>query len=515
MVILSASRRCVNAGILCLAFFFLACPAAAPPPADHFVVGIENAPSTFDPRRATDAYSSKISRLIYSGLFQVNEKLDLTPDLIATYQVLSPTQYRFHLKPNVRFHNGQILTAADVIWTYNSIRQRKVVSPHYSVFSKIATMTSENEQTITITLKEPFAPFLAALTMGILPAETEKMGIGTGPFILAKFVPEEKVILKKFPTYHQGPVRPGQVTFRVIREDNLRVLELVRGRLDLIQNAIPAALIPYLQQQKELRLETETGINYSYLGFNLEEPHLHPLKVRRAIAHAIDRKKIIEYKLHGLARPASSLLTPVHWAYQEPGIDYPYNPDKARRLLDEAGFPDPDGPGPKKRFRLYYKTSTQRDRVGLARLIATYLNEVGIEVLVTPFEWGTLFRDIRNGNFQLYSLTWVGVTDPDIYYYIFHSSQIPPHGGNRNRYLNPAIDQLTSVGRKTLDRFERKEIYAETQKIVARELPYVNLWYENNTVARRKEVQGYQIYPNASFMGLTQIYRVAETTPTP
>ena len=143
----------------------------------------------------------------------------------------------------------------------------------------------------------------------------------------------------------------------------------------------------------------------------------------------------------------------------------------------------------------------------MARLIAQYLSAVGIEVIVTPYEWGTLYRDIRTGNFQLYSLTWVGVTEPDIYYYAFNSKQFPPVGANRNHYVNDTVDRLTEAGRITTDRDERKKIYRQVQQIIAGQLPYVSLWYEDNVVVRQKNVHGYTMYPNASFNGLVDLYR--------
>ncbi len=513
MISLTTHLRRVNGctfwlHFLCLSLVFCsACSDTGRPAPGTFVIGLESSPSTFDPRLAADAYSSKLCRLIYSGLFRLDKKLRLTPHLLESYQAVSAQEYRFVLRPDVRFQDGSPLTSEDVAWTYNSIREQKVPSPHYSTFSKIAAIEIEDAQRFTIKLKEPFAPFLSALTLGIVRQGKDETLVGSGPFQVSDFVEDEQVILTRFDDYFAGAAKPQQLVFRVIRDDNLRVLDLVRGRIDLLQNNVPAALIPYVRKRKDLVVQSEPGINYSYMGFNLEDPHLSNAKVRRAFAHALNIPEMIRYKLKGMARPATGILAPMHWAYHKPGMRYSYNPQKAMALLDEAGFPDPDGPGPQSRFRILYKTSSKRDRVGMARLISQYLNKVGVDVLVTPYEWGTLFRDIRAGNFQLYTLTWVGVTEPDIYYYVFNSSQIPPKGGNRNRYRNKVIDSLTEAGRSTNSPQERKRIYEEVQSIAADELPYISLWYEDVILVRRRDVKGYVMYPNAAFSGMVGLYR--------
>ncbi len=507
-------------GLIVLLLLLSACGGGAPRPLDTFVIGIENSPNNLDPRLAADAYASKLAGLIHAGLFRVDQNLQLTPHLLKSFVQVSPTEFRFELRPGTKFHDGTPLTAQDVAWTFNSIRFKQVVSAHFATFSKIQDIKVEDAQRFTIILKEPFAPFLNALTMGIIPqrlaaTHDDKLPmIGAGPFKLAAFVPDEKVVLERFEDYFQGIAKPKQLIFKIIKDDNLRLLDLVKGRIDLLQNNVPAALIPYARSHPDIMVRSVPGINYAYMGFNLEDPYLSKLSVRQAIAHAIDREQVMAYKLNNMARLATGILAPMHWAYHLPEAKYPYDPSRAKQLLDEAGFTDPDGPGPKSRFKLYYKTSSKRDRIGMARLLAHYLQEVGIEVVVTPYEWGTLFRDIRQGNFQLYTLTWVGVTEPDIYYYTFHSSQIPPEGANRNRFRNSMMDQLTAGGRVTLDRGERKTIYREVQKIAAEELPYISLWYEDTVVVRRRDVKGYRAFPNASFWGLVGIERQDKVKPT-
>jgi peptide/nickel transport system substrate-binding protein len=479
-------------------------------PADTLVVGLETGPLTLDPRLASDAYSTKISALLHNGLFRLNERLEAVPDLAEKFELLSPTKYRFHLRRGVLFHDGRPLTAEDVKFTLESILDPALASPFHGTMEKIAAIRILDPLTLEISLKEPFAPFLQALTIGIVPKgvkEKEDPTIGTGPFRLESFRSSEETVLKRNEKYFRTVPKMEKIVFKVVPDDNLRLLELKNGRIDLLQNNIPPSLLQTLREDKGLVFETTEGINFSYLGMNLRSAPLNKLEVRRAIASALDLPAIIEYRMANMARPATGLLAPIHWAYSSAVSVYPYNPKKARALLDQAGYPDPDGGGPAPRFSLTYKTSTKKDRIGLARLIARYLKEVGIEVKVLPFEWGTFYHDINSGNFELYSLTWVGVTEPDIYYYAFHKAQVPPNGANRGAYANPVVDQLTEVGRKTSDRFERKKIYEEVQKILADDLPIIPLWYEDNFAVFAKRVKGMRLWPNASFEWATEVYK--------
>jgi len=250
-------------------------------------------------------------------------------------------------------------------------------------------------------------------------------------------------------------------------------------------------------------MDSDTGINYAYLVFNLRDPQLQDRRLREAIALAIDRDKLIQYRLKGLARKATGILSPSNWFYEGQVEQYHYDPERAKALLDEAGFKDPDGAGPLPRLRLSLKTSNKRDRVAMARAIAEDLKAVGIELEIRSYEWGTFLRDLKTGNFQIGSSTWVGVTEPDIYYLAFHSSQFPPEGANRGFYSNPKVDRLLEKGREETASAARKAIYSEVQKILAHDLPYVSLWYEDNVVFTRPAVEGYTLRPDASLIGLT------------
>jgi peptide/nickel transport system substrate-binding protein len=174
-------------------------------------------------------------------------------------------------------------------------------------------------------------------------------------------------------------------------------------------------------------------------------------------------------------------------------------------LLDEAGFPDPDGDGPRPRFRLSFKTTNIDLRRRIAEALKEQLLRVGIELELRSYEWGTFFGDVKNGNFHLYSLAWVGIEDPDIYYQIFHSSSMPPNGDNRGRYNNPEIDRLLTQGRATVKRSERQLIYREVQRLLAEDLPYVPLWWWKNVVVKKPSVRGFVPYPDGELISLKRV----------
>jgi peptide/nickel transport system substrate-binding protein len=496
-----------------LSLFLCACGSGGLPP-DTVVIGIESDPTNLDPRLATDANSSRILGLIFSGLVRQNEKGLLLPDLAEKWEISDPRTYLFHLRRNVLFHDGTPLTSRDVKFTFESILDPATASPHKSTFEKIDRIETPDDHSIRFILSEPFAPFLLSMTMGIVPSRTAsvqgddfaKHPVGTGPFQLHEREPGEAYTLTSNPDYFGGEPKLSRVTFRVVPDNTVRFLEMRKGSLNLLINGIELDYIPLVEKDPGLKMVSGPGVNYSYIGFNLTDPILNNLKVRKAIAHAVDREAIIRHLLKGTAHPATGLLSPLNWAYYNEVPTYDYEPDRSRELLDEAGYPDPDGEGPEKRFTLIFKTSQDELRKRIAAALQQQLKEVGIGLTIRSYEWGTFYGDIKSGNFQLYTLSWVGVTDPDIYYYVFHSSNIPPHGANRGRYINPQVDALLNKGRKTLAPSQSKGVYAQIQQILARELPYVSLWHYDNVVVMAKNVNGFVLDPSGDLFTLKDVW---------
>lgn len=495
-------------------------------------IALDSRPTNLDPRFALDANSSRIAQLMFNGLVRYDERSRVAPDLALSWEQPSPTTFIFHLRPGVRFHDGRPLTAEDVVYTYTSLLDPQLGSPKRGSYRSLQEVTALDRRTVRFVLSAYEAPFLGNLSLGILPqpakgdAEGAAQGgeagagrggnasaarleqrqlIGTGPFRFARWVGDDALELRANRDYYEGPPKLAGLLFRVIPEQTVSVLELENGGIDLIQNEVAPDLLPRLRRNAALRVVTGPGTNYSYFGFNFTDPILRRWEVRAAIAHAIDRRSIIRHLLRGLAEPATGLLSPLNWAYDGEVATYPYDPARARALLDAAGFPDPDGAGPAPRFRLHYKTTQNDLRQRIALVLQEELAAIGIELQVRFFEWGTFFADIARGNFQLYTLTWVGVRDPDIYYYTMHSASEPPHGANRGRYRSAPLDLLLERGRAAGGLEERRAIYGEVQRLVAADLPYVSLWYSTNIAVMRTTVRGFRLHPAGDLTSLREV----------
>lgn len=496
-------------------FFFLvsACLSSAPIPQDTLVIGIEQSPDQLDPRFAIDAMGSKIRDLVFSGLLDLDDTQDFIPELAQSYTIRDEKTYEFDLKENLFFHDGSLLTSEDVKATYLSMRHPENRSPYSGSLQVIETIETPSPQKIIFHLKKPYAPFLTLTTIGIVPKRlvdqnpiSDSQLVGSGPYAFSE-ITENRIVLKRSPCFYGEKAKTETLLFRVVQDNTLRSLELLNGRIDLLQNNIPYVMVPFFQEKETLRFEKRTGINFSYLAFNFRNPYLKSRTVREAIALAIDREKIIRYKLKGLASLANSLLNPHHWVYDPRLGNFSLDLERAKQLLLEAGFPDPDGDGPQVRFSLTYKTSTDKVRLEIAQLIAENLRKIGIGVTIKSHEFGTFYRDIKQGNFDIYTLTWVGLFDPDIYYSVGHSEQIPPQGSNRGFYANKDLDQLVLQAQTEIDFGTRKKLYHEIQRIFYEDFAYVPLWYEDNFVFFNKRVQGYTLRSDASLKNIVFAYK--------
>lgn len=472
-------------------------------------VAITGNPTNLDTRYATDMASFYIINQIYRSMFYINDKLEIKKDLVTEYEQPNDLTFIFYLEENAYFSNGERLTTKDVKYTFSSILSEELASPYKTSLESVESITIIDEHTIKFKLSEPYAPFLTALARGIVPEnlgglskqEFTRNPIGAGPFKLERWISDDRIVLTKNPHYSKHEIHAENIIFRILPDDNTRYLEIQQGNIDIAVNNVPHEFIPRIKNNQNFNVKTSPGLNYSYLGFHLENDILQNLKVRQAISYAIDRDDIIKNIHNNNTVRAYSMLAANHWAYEENVKKYYYNPNLSNELLDKAGYTkNEDGI----RFNIEYKALNRESTRQIAEVIQQQLSKVGIKVNLRMFEWGTFYNDIREGNFQMFQMTWVGLTEPDIYHYVFHSENFPPIGGNRGRYVNKEIDHLTEAGRIELDFEKRKEIYSQIQLILAEDLPYVSLWYNKNIAVLHNRIKNFRIHPSANLIYLSR-----------
>ncbi|MGO8795958.1 MAG: ABC transporter substrate-binding protein [Candidatus Sulfotelmatobacter sp.] len=475
---------------LAIALPLLSCSRKTDP--NTLVMLIESSPTNLDPRIGIDAQSERIDSLIFDDLLSRGDNLDVAPGLAEKWDIPDPLTYVFHLHHPVNFHDGRPLTSRDVKWTIDSLLTGKIRSPKTATFRFVDHIDTPDDFTVTVHMKEPDAALLWNLSdgaIGIVPFASENEitthPVGSGPFKFVSAETDKEVILERNDNYWGEKAKLARVRFAIIPDTTTEALELRKGAGDISINSLTPDTVLTLGREPYLAVKHSPGTEIQYLGFNLRDPILKDVRVRQAIAYALDRGPMIRYLLDGWAQPARSVLPPQSWAYEGNVPPYHHDPEKARQLLDAAGYPAVNGV----RFHITMKTSTVEATRLMVAVIQQQLREVGIALDIRSFEAATFLADVTRGAFQMYGLRWVGGNqDPDIFY-VFHSSRFPPNGSNRGRYSNPKVDALIDQARREVDPAVRKPIYSEVQKIVAEELPYIDLWYLDNVLVHNKRVR--------------------------
>lgn len=469
---------------------------------DALRFALSSSPVTLDPRFATDATSARINRLIYRRLVEFDDSFAPIPSL-AAWEQLSPTHYRFRLKqPDREFHHGKKLISRDVKATYDYILDKRNASPHRATLSIIETIETPDDETVDFHLDKVDPLFPGYLVIGILPADLigqqhkfNREPVGSGPFRFSAWPEDGRVLLTRL---------ADKQPFEFIRVPNptVRVLKLLRSEVDMMQNDLLPELVMYLSRQKEITIKKGKGSNFTYLGFNMNDPVVGNIAVREAIAHALDREAIIKYVMGDAARPASAILVPDHWAGNPdlPLIDHDIG--KAKKILSDAGFNE-NNP-----VKITYKTSSDPFRIRLATVVQSQLAKAGIKVEIQSFDWGTFYGDIKSGRFQMYSLSWIGIKTPDIFQYVFHSKFIPPNGANRGRYADTTADLLITNAQAAGDTQAMSSAYKQLQAHLLKTLPYVPLWYEDHVYVSGSGIEGYSLAIDGNYDGLANVSKL-------
>lgn len=498
---------------LAAAFAALAASGCQGTPQDdpaYIRVAITTSPRDLDPRLGVDEVSQRLHQLIFASLFKLDAELRVVPDLAERWETPDPTTYVVHLRPGVRFHDGSPLTADDVAATFNSFLDPAFVSGRKGAYKLLAGVDAVDPLTVRFRLKEPFGSFPINLVMGIVKrgsVNISRAPIGAGPYKFLREAVDDRVVLQRFDDYFGGAARNPGLVLKVVPDDTMRGLELRKGTIDLIVNDLSPDIVHELDRAGHVRLTTTPGCDYAYVGMNVRDPLLRDVRVRQALAYAVDRQAIVTYLRRGLARPAVGIVPPMSWAFDPGTPAFAYDPARAKALLDEAGYPDPDGDGPRPRFTVTLKSSTTE----FTRLQSAVLQEnwkrIGVAVTVRTYELATFLTDVARGNFQMCTVQWVGVTDPDMLRRVFHTAQAPPVGFNRGRFSDPAVDELIDRATRSTDDAERRALYGDVQRRVALEVPYVSLWHKTNVAIAQRDIDGVTLSPTADFGFLRQVSR--------
>jgi peptide/nickel transport system substrate-binding protein len=482
------------------------------------------------PMLASDGASADISGWIFNGLIKYDKNLRLVGDLAESFEASSDCRrVTFHLRKGVQWQDGVEFTAEDVLFTYHKMMDPNVATPYRGDFERVEKITVPDPYTVEIRYKEPFAPGLASWGIGIIPKhllegrdlntdEFNRKPVGTGPFKMKEWVTGQKIVLAANDGYFEGRPPLDEFIYRIIPDNATMFLELKAGGLDFM------GLSPIQHQRQTDTDEFKRRFTkyrypafaYTYLGYNLQDPRFADRRVRQALAMAIDKRAIIEGVQLGLGRPATQPVPPESWAYQPDVTPLEYDPERAIRLLAEAGWTDTDGDGLLNQngqpFRFTIMTNQgNEERAKSAEIIQQSLKKVGIEVSIRIVEWQAfLHQFIDKRRFEAIILGWSLGRDPDSFD-IWHSSKTKEGEFNFVSYNNPEVDRLLLEGRRTCDQEQRKKIYSRIHERIAEDQPYTFLYYPDSLPILHKRFKGVEPSPIGILYNLHQ-WRVPQNS---
>jgi peptide/nickel transport system substrate-binding protein len=465
------------------------------------------------PLLASDSASGEISGWIYNGLTKYDKNIKIAGDLAESWNI-SPDgiQIIFSLRKGVLWHDGIEFTADDVLFTYNTVIDPKIPTPYSSNFGPVKKVEALDTYTVKIVYKEPYAPALESWGMGILPKHIlegkditnqyySRNPIGTGPYKLKEWVTGQKIVLEAFDNYFEGRAKIDKFIARVIPDTATMFLELKFGGIDFMGITPP---------QYKLQAGTEffnkyfhkfryPAFGYTYLGYNLLDPKFSDKRVRKALAHAVNKKDIIAGVLLGYGTPCTGPFPPESWAYNPDVKDPEYNPDKAIKLLRESGWEKGKNGLLEKNGKPFEFTvlvnQGNEARMKTAQIIKENLKNIGIKVNIKVLEWQAMLHEfIDKKRFEAIIMGWALSRDPDLYD-IWHSSKTKEGEFNFITYKNEEVDRLLLEGRRIFDFEKRKEIYHRIHEILSEEQPYTFLYVPDALPVLHKRFKGVEKAP--------------------
>ncbi len=481
---------------------------------DTFVDALTGNISGLIPNVLSDSASFDVGSLIYNGLVTRDGNLNIVGELAESWQYSKNClDLTFKLRKDVRWHDGKPFTAADVVFTYETMVNPKTPTAYREDFTAVDTIRAPDPYTIRIHYRRPYAKALQSWGIWILPKhvleryvregrlrdapQNRANPVGTGPYRFSEWRAGEKVVLVENPDYFEGRPYLSRIVYRIIPSQATIFLELKAKGIDsagltALQYKLQTEYPAFRKAYHKYRYPANA---YTYLGFNLKDPRFADRRVRQAFAYAINKKEIIDGVLLGLGREATGPYKPGSWAYNPHVATYPFNMDKARALLAAAGWNrGPDGMlvdrhGRPFAFELMTNQGNE-ERKKVAEIVQASLKELGIRVDIRIIEWASFLKEyLKKRRFEAIILGWGIGLDPD-QYDIWHSSKNGPDELNQISYANPEVDALLEAGRTSCVQQERKKHYDRLQEILAEDQPIVFLYFRDALPVVASRVQG-------------------------
>lgn len=489
--------------------------SSAPAYGDAFVEGSIGDVSGFLTAVTSDSASHTAAGYVFNGLVRYDKDLKLEGELAESWEV-SPDgrKITFHLRKGVTWHDGKPFTSEDVMFTYRKMIDPNTPTAYAEDFRQVTHASNPDPYTFVVEYEKPFAPALASWGMHVLPkhlleeypdisrSPANKKPVGTGPFRFVEWKTGEKTVFEANPDYFEGRAYLSRVITRVIPDPATMFLELKSGGIDMM-GLTP---IQYTRQtetgefRKSFNKYRYLSFGYTYLGFRLSHPLFSDRRVRQAFAYAINKKELIDGVLFGLGQEATGPYKPGTWAYNPDVKKYPYDPERAKALLAEAGWKDADGKGVLKKggrkFAFTVLTNAGNEsRAKTAAIIQQNLAAVGIRMEIRTLEWSAFINEfVDKRKFDAVILGWSISQDPD-QYDIWSSKKTGPKELNFVGFADAEVDRLLEEGRRTFDIEKRKKAYFRIQEILAEEQPYVFLYYPDSLPAVQKRIRGIEPAP--------------------
>ncbi len=464
------------------------------------------------PLFASDSASADISGRIFNGLTKYDKNLNIIGDLAENWSISKDgKEIIFYLRKGVKWHDGIEFTADDVIFTYTVLTDPKNPTPYSSNYGPVKEVRALDRYTIKVIYEKPFAPALESWGMGILPkhllegkelfnSPLNRNPIGTGPFKLKEWVTGQRIILNRNEAYFEGIPFFEKFISRIIPDPSTMFLELRFGGIDFMGLA-PAQFKYYGQKsdfKKYFNVYRYPSFGYTYIGYNLKNPLFSDKRVRQAIAHAINKKEIIEGVLLGYGTPCTGPFPPSSWAFNPEVKDFEYSPEKAKKILSELGWKENDRGILTKDGKIFsfilLLNQGNEARLKTAQIIKEQLKKIGIELNIRVLEWQSFLELVTKRQFQAVLLGWSLSRDPDLFD-IFHSSKTRPGEFNFVSYSNHEVDNLIEKAREILNREQRKKLYWKVHEIIAEDQPYTFLYVPDTIIAVNKRIKGIEPAP--------------------